>query len=274
MRRISIGITCVLAVAMLGCIASSSALAMEGLVLKTSSGPLAANAPVEFQSSNFVIESQSGNIECEQTTLAGELPKNGGSTDKLQLASATATGDFEPSPGVGGPGYCKTSAFGPALVAAKVLPWSLELNDRGAGEISSSASTWASSRQLPKKAARSWSRGSRRRFAVGGPLTVTVNSSWRGGAPPVARAPGTLRGAFTMTSNGEPVDSEVGSVTGRDRRGHGNRHGQQRAGRQRVGFRVQPGRTRIRRTQRLPDRSNRIGRPLHRVRGSRKVRIS
>ena len=120
---------------MLGCIASSSALAMEGLVLKTSSGPLAANAPVEFQSSNFVIESQSGNIECDQTTLAGELPKNGGSTDKLQLASATATGDFEPSPGVGGPGYCKTSAFGPALLAAKVLPWSLELNDRGEAEI-------------------------------------------------------------------------------------------------------------------------------------------
>ena len=29
-RRISVGITCVLAVAMLGCIASSSALAMEG----------------------------------------------------------------------------------------------------------------------------------------------------------------------------------------------------------------------------------------------------
>ena len=213
MRRISIGITCVLVLAMLGCIASSSALAMEGLVLKTSGGPLAANAPVEFQSSNFVIESQSGNIECDQTTLAGELPKNGGSTDKLQLASATATGDFEPSPGVGGPGYCKTSAFGPALLAAKVLPWSLELNDRGVAEIKFASIDVGFFPTAPEEGCTVLVKGLKGTFAVGGPVTVTVNSSWRGGGAAGCPGAGTLRGAFTMTSNGEPVDSDIGSVT-------------------------------------------------------------
>jgi Carboxypeptidase regulatory-like domain/Putative Ig domain len=212
MRRITARIICALAVAVLVCTVSSSALATTGLVLKTSSGPLASDAPIEFQSTNFAIESQSGNVECEQTVLTGQVLTNGDSDAKIPISAGTATGNYEPSPGDGGHGYCKSSAFGPALIEAQQLPWFLQLTDRGEAELKIASVDVGFFPTPPQDGCKIFLKGLKGRFTVGGPVTITIDGDFKsegGGCP----SSGTIRGTFAAISNGKPVESEIGSVT-------------------------------------------------------------
>ncbi len=107
--------------------AAAKPLASKGTELKTEAGPLAPGTPVEASSSNLVFSSSAGNVECNESTLAGTLTTNNSTTDVISFESAALEGNPTLFPD-----ECP-SASGPLVVEPVGLPWIAGISSKGAG---------------------------------------------------------------------------------------------------------------------------------------------
>lgn len=189
------------------------------VVLKTAAGKLASSTPLKATSSNFVLATSLGKIECEETELAGSLISNGSPRDAAVLSEGFAKGDFESIPGA-----CKTS-LGPALAEISGFPLNATFTNKKVLEVSGSAPivVTATFLALPEGENKCTFEGPKANelFNIGKtghpePVTITVvklvfahNASapdQAASCPPSA----ILGGSFKLSSAGETVESEAG----------------------------------------------------------------
>jgi hypothetical protein len=131
MRRILRTATPMLAMTALMCLGASSALAKapaKVLTLQANGAPLAVGAPLTT-STDLLIETESGNVNCPVTTLASTVQSNNEpKTDVLETTEATFAG--EPS----NEGKCTSTLAEPLAeptVTTTSLPWTIDLTTKG-----------------------------------------------------------------------------------------------------------------------------------------------
>lgn len=208
-------------VAALAAIAATSAVAQASPYLRIEANgiPLAAGASLKTSSSNIVLQTTSGEIECETVALYGSVTNNDSVLDNVAISSVEATGDFDSTPGA-----CKTSDLGPAIVKGENLPWTLSLSGLGeAGIADRPAFTFT----LPSDGGLECTLETAKiggGFETGGPISIKLkgaNFVAAAGDNPSCPTSGLLSGGtLTVTSDGVAVtgirqaNSETGTVTG------------------------------------------------------------
>ncbi len=180
------------------------------LTLKTAKGPLASGAAITASSSNLVFVTSTGNLECSSNILEGTLTNNGATKDKGSITAESSTGTEPEGKGT----LCKTTTpFGPAVIEAKHLPWSVEFTNKGTATVKGKKVAFTSvfpgggpGAECTYEAAKVNST-----FTVGGPLTLTTTEQLFKKNKKLSNSlcpeTGKLSGTFSVTSGGETVES-------------------------------------------------------------------
>ena len=191
--------------------AARKPLGASALALTTKGqGALPSGAPLEAISHNAILETASGNLECEENLFAGPLTSNNGKADNWQVAAALAQGNFE-----GIPGACKTSATGPAQVQWSGLPWSAAFSSKGTIQIKSKQGIEVTASFLAAEGASCAFVAPQLAGVTNatGPVSITFSKQTfklaKGGAASFCPQSGAFSGNFTLTSSGEPVEAEA-----------------------------------------------------------------
>jgi hypothetical protein len=186
------------------------------VTLRTAAGPLKKGASLVALSSDLEFVTPGGNQECSENTLSGTLKTN--TKEKL-------TGEITLAESLGEEleGRCKsTGTFGPPFAAWQNLPWKFKLVNTGEVQVKTgvgdkriminytfTAVGGAKCNYLTKKVLLSFPVS-----ATPVPLVIKTTSpeprftlvpGSTGGCP----TEGKLRGKFSTTSFGEPVEAEV-----------------------------------------------------------------
>ena len=194
----------------LGLAGAPGASAAAGLVLKTTSGPLAGGAPITATSTNAVLStSGGGSVECEESTLSGTLANNGAKTDGMSVANAAFAGDYQSMLGA-----CKFSLGGTAITEAQRLPWKLEIGGKEAFLTGNVRLSVSFPQTLPEVTCVYEGKKDAAAVLLGAQLTVEFNNAPSvlvEGAPESCPANGGLTATFTFTSGGKQVEAVIGS---------------------------------------------------------------
>lgn len=180
--------------------------AAKSLLLKTKAGPLKAGQELEAFSSNLVLTSEAGSVECTESTLTGVLDTNNSKTDLATFNEAESEGTVVRE--------CKSTApTGPVFVEWKGLPWSAAFSPKGAGLLTGPIAVTLESEEGLKCTFEPQSPGLKFTNSVSGPATITFTSQGFDlpkGASQQERElcpkHGSLSGVFLLTSEGEPVE--------------------------------------------------------------------
>ena len=196
---------------------SARPLTKSGLVLKTAAGKLAAEAPLLAVSTNLIIATPPGNLECTATSLVGKLNDNSSSKLDVGLQSPMRFSGEEPE------GLCSTTGgLGPAEVEQAGNAWHIELSAGGHAELESKPSALkATFPSLGGKQCLIGPQSPAHGFAgtnnTSGPVTIKFTHVKVEGEPTGGcAAEGELNGEFILTSGGERVEAEVSSGGGKE----------------------------------------------------------
>jgi len=129
MKRMSIMALGLLAALAMGATLASSASAMTYLTLRTAGGALAVGSSLTATSSNLVLATGAGNVECSSTEMSGKLTLNGKVIDSGTLEGWSSNGEEE------GGGCHSTTSFGPAAVEVLYAPFPITFKLSGKGTI-------------------------------------------------------------------------------------------------------------------------------------------
>jgi hypothetical protein len=131
MQRIKIMGLALVAVFAMSALVASSAFAKESkdLIVKDSTGAVAAGTVLTATSTDLVTVTAAGNLECEKAELPTTVKTNDAAKDL-----GTSIEDFNYGDYLGIEGACKTSAAGPAIITTSDFPWSASFSDKGAEE--------------------------------------------------------------------------------------------------------------------------------------------
>jgi hypothetical protein len=184
------------------------------ITLRTASGVLKKGDPLVAFSSNLVVTTAGGNIECSKTSLSGTIKTN--TKEKLsgEFTLVEATGE---EPG----GRCKSTApFGSAEVSTSNTPWKLKFINTGVVQINTGLGT-----KLVEFTATYPAAGgakciySIKKLLSSFPVSVsavplvitTTNQVFKLVAGSTAGCPteGKMNGTFSTTSKGEAVEVET-----------------------------------------------------------------
>jgi len=184
------------------------------VTLRTASGVLKKGDPLVAFSSNLVVTTGGGNIECSKNTLSGTIKTNAKEKLSGELTLVEATGEETG-------GRCKSTApFGPAEVSTSNTPWKLKFINTGVVQINTGLGT-----KLVEFTATYPGAGGAKciysikkllsSFPVSAspvPLVITTtNQVFKLVAGSTAGCPteGKMNGSFSTTSKGEAVEVEA-----------------------------------------------------------------
>lgn len=183
----------------------------SALVLKTAAGKLPAGAPLLAHSTNLIVGTPPGNLECTATTLGGKLGSNDASALGVSLEVPLRFAGLEPGE------LCSTTGgLGPAEVEqATNTPWHLELTSVGHAELEGKPAAMLAT--FPSLAGKQClfgplapAHGFGGLSSTSGALTIKFTNVPIEGEPTGGCASeGDLNGEFTVTSGGETVEAEV-----------------------------------------------------------------
>lgn len=110
----------------------ASAAAKPVLTLETARGPLSERSTLVMSSSNLLVETSNGNVECNTNVFTGTLTTNGANKDKGTVSETSFAGDESER-------RCKTTTpFGPGELVGSGFAWGQELTAKGTGKLKGS----------------------------------------------------------------------------------------------------------------------------------------
>lgn len=189
---------------------ASAAKEPKNLTLSTAKGALAENAAITATSTNLVLTTSAGKIECSEVVSAGTLTNNDAKKDKSSFSTVTFTGKETEK-------ECKsTTSGGAAKVTAERLPWKWDLSSKAKTEVKKAevAVEFPSTGEKCVYKAKTI-RGTFTPGEAGKPEAITNTlepSALKLGKKVSATTcpeTGELAGTFTMTSGGETLESEL-----------------------------------------------------------------
>jgi hypothetical protein len=196
---------------------ASRPLTKSALVLKTAAGKLPTGAPLLAVSTNLIISTPPGNLECTATELVGTLNDNGSSSISVALQSPMRFSGEEPG------GLCRTTGgLGPVEVEQAGNPWHMELTGTGKADLESKPSAMkATFPSLGGKQCLFGPVAPGRAFIgtsnTSGPVTIKfTHVKVEGEATGGCASEGEMNGEFTLTSGGERVEAEVSAGGGKE----------------------------------------------------------
>ncbi len=179
------------------------------LTLRTAKGPLANGAPLAATSSNAVLATNVGRVECEESAYIGSLQNNAGTTDRAQVTSAFFSGDYENMLGA-----CKSTSAGPVVSEAARLPWMLEFSVKQSALLSGSVQLRVSFPDtMPEVSCLYEGRKQIASFRTGTQMALEFKDAaaiLREGPPENCPADAALTATFAVSSEGEPVEAVLG----------------------------------------------------------------
>jgi hypothetical protein len=184
------------------------------VTLRTASGVLKKGDPLVAFSSNLVVTTPGGSIECTKNTISGPMKTNTKEKPSGEITLAEATGELEG-------GRCKSTApFGPAEVFTSNTPWKLKFINTGTIQINTGLGT----KVVEFTAAYPAAGGTKCVYSIKKllssfpvsvspvPLVITTtNQVFKLVAGSTAGCPteGKMNGSFSTTSKGEAVEVET-----------------------------------------------------------------
>ena len=208
MRRSCMGILVGVAVALtLSGIASASKPTL--LTSKTAKGPLQPGQKLKAESTNLTFTTSAGNLECSTNIISGTVQTNNAKKDKGPITEESSTGSETVE---GKSGACKTTTeLGPTIITTSHLPWEAIFTDKGVNEVKgkkvSFTSHFGGGIECTFEASKVKST-----FNIGGPTTITTSKQkfkLAKGSNVACPKEGTLSGTFSVTSEGEVVETEL-----------------------------------------------------------------
>lgn len=208
MRRSSIGILAGVALA-LTLVAAASAGKPTDLTSKTAKGPLKAGQELKAESTNLVFTTSSGNLECTRNVITGTVQINNAKKDQGPITSESSTGPEELE---GKPGACHTTTpLKQTIITVSNLPWTAVFTDKGVNEVKAKKVSFTS--HFGGGIACTFEASKvKSTFNVGGPTIIeTTKQKFKGnkGNNPACPKEGTLSGKWSVTSEGEVVETEL-----------------------------------------------------------------
>ncbi len=218
MKRLSIMALGLLAALAIGATLASGASAMTYLDLRTAGGVLAAGSSLTATSSNLVLATGAGNVECSSTEMNGKLTLNAKAIDAGTLEGWSSKGEE------GGGGCHTTTSFGPAAVEVRYAPFPITFKLSGKGTIKATGGDLTTFRlslffydNIPSFAC--YYEGAKIAYTltpggVGHPVALTPAVSeqkFKLGKPANSNCPKEVKmsASFAMSSGGETLETEM-----------------------------------------------------------------
>jgi hypothetical protein len=178
------------------------------LTTKTAKGPLTAGDQVVGTSTNLTFVTSAGNLECSLNVITGTDKTNNAAKVEGTITEESSTGHEEGN-------LCKTTTpLGPAEIKSTGFPWPTIFTDKGVNEVKGSKKVVFTS-VFPKAGVTCVFEASKVKssFNVGGPTKLqTKNQVFKQNkktSGPACPKEGKLTGEWTVTSDGETVESEL-----------------------------------------------------------------
>jgi Carboxypeptidase regulatory-like domain/Putative Ig domain len=185
---------------------------VAGVVMRTTKGKLADGAPILATSDHAVFATDGGaNVECEGAAFTGEVVANQAKEGILAITDAAFSGDYENVAGA-----CRYSAGGYALLETAGFPWKLELLPKKGVVLTGKIQLRFTFPETSPQVSCLYEAGKEvAPIHIGGPLVLDFDGASAARTEgPDASCPSTvsLTASFAVTSEGEVVEADVGSV--------------------------------------------------------------
>jgi hypothetical protein len=206
MRRSWVAVSMVAAVLAVSVSAAAGSSTPKNLTASTAKGPLVAGQEVKGVSTNLTFVTAAGNLECSSNVIVGTEKTNGAKTIEGTITEESSTGEE--------PGHkCKTTTpLGAAEIKATGFPWPTKFSYKGVNEVKgtkkvSFTSVFSGGVTCTFEASKVKST-----FTIGGPARIHTNNQvfkTSKTSNPACPKEGKLSGEWTLTSDGETVESEL-----------------------------------------------------------------
>ncbi len=212
MKRMTIFALCLAALGLMIAGTAGAASKPTNLTLKTAKGAITSGEKIKASSSNLIFETGSGNLECSNNVIEGPAGTNDTKKDTGEITREESTGNET----VGSETHlCKTTTIlGSTSITTSNLPWTDIFTSKGVNEAKGKKVSFTSTFPSAGGAKCTFEASKvKSSFTIGGPVVIkTVKQKFKANKKlSNAQCPkeGTLSGEWTVTSEGETVESEL-----------------------------------------------------------------